>query len=77
MSDTLKTGDKIIIENYQIELTRELKASGALRKSMKEGRNFAKNGKQYLKNENPQTPFFFDMLEIANWNKYYRALRDI
>lgn len=73
----LETGEKAIIQDFQIQITQGLKESGALRKSMKEGRKFAKNGKQYLKAENPQTSLLFDMLEIANWNKYYRGLRDI
>lgn len=70
----LNTGDKSIIENYPLEITKEIKESG-LRKAQRVGRKIAKQATTFLNDQNTHTRQFKHMLAIANWNGYYARIR--
>lgn len=67
----LRNRDINIIKQYKDEIIMEM-VRGGLRKSMRVGRNIAKEGHKYLDSANPESKYFKSMLDIANINKYYR-----
>ena len=62
------------IDNYALEITRELLQSNAIRKTMKVGRKIANLGESYIYSINPHADYLINMIESVKWNKYYYEL---
>lgn len=65
------------INNYSLEITKEVIGSGAIRKTIKIGRRIANLGHTYLNSINKNKSYLIDMIDQNKWNKYYYELNKI
>jgi len=66
---------KKILTQYPIQIVNEIKQSGAISKCIALSRQMAQAAKTYLDIENPMTPYFTNMCDIAMDNKFYQVFR--
>ncbi|MEZ4888057.1 MAG: polyprenyl synthetase family protein [Chitinophagales bacterium] len=65
------------IDNYSLEVTKEILKSRAIQKAKKVGQNIANLADNYLNIKNPSASLIMDIIEKTKWNKYYYELNKI